>query len=1070
MSKILSISPFSLSPKYIKTHKRFSSDINEKTSNKLNCNTQFPNETEINLLKEKIKKYLNDYDLLVSELNFWKKILDKKLTSFLKNVQNVIDNDDIKFVENYTINNSAYKDYIRIKNIYNDTFSKCENDNNKIYKSLFNVEDYSLSLNILNELIASNNDINNTNKFIDCTSKVLNYVIEFNKKIQNLSDIEIYSRNKKQSNIDNLNKIGLSLPNNLKNDELKSNYSNKKIIEKYIDFKDYNNNNQTNKNNSLLAKSLYTKTPKSINCNSILSLNNNIGNNIESLKTCQSSSNIWFTPKRGYEQNIYSRKSTTPTISESFCKNFKFENKNMKNDTVNLILNSAKTIEGRSYLNKSSSMKNNIMFNKNLKFIDLSSAKNTNSKINEYKFNSNKKLNLNDRIFNLKKNSLIFGKEKKQKTFVHKKMLISNNMSNNLKKNIESLDFKNHIRANSNLVQFNNNKILHFQNISTCNNAPLNNNLSNNNDIRSSLFKMKNTNTTNQKMNKDSEKVYDNIKQSPSVMKTKCDDKILINLDFPLCIGLDLGETNCKFSIANGNNNNIKLISFKKDLYYIPTLIYFNEKKEEIKIGFEAEINGIKEPSQIVFNLLKYIGINYNEIIGKKELLPFKICKSGNNRPYVKINFNGQKDKLFYFEDILSLFLQKLFKKFFDKIIVINKLNSKINLYLELSLPNYLSYLQKKIIEKIIKNQIFPQNIKYNVFNINLIKINLENSSNIACLNDMIQIRNESTYINSLIIFIDRCSINLSIVNRYKSKYEVKAVESAHFGEEDLIENYLYYCIRNLEKTADSNLIKSPSFLYQLRKRIYSAKQNFDIMTQTQISLNINNSPLDIILTRDDYERSCDELFKKITMAIKNIIDKSKLFINDIVDIILIGQNAKSLKLKKILLDIFKENPKINEKIMCNSFYKNIDTEYLVSIGCILQALNNNNLLLQRYLFIEISSSSFGVESIDGTMSKIIQKGDILPSKNKKLVKLNNKQDNIYINIFEGEDRYVKNNKFIISAKLDKTHFSKNNEKDFIEVYIQLEIDCACNLKCFIYEPNSKNIFECLININVVKN
>ena len=1061
MNKMLSISPFTLSPKYIKKHKRFSSDINEKSFNKLDYGTHFPNEIEINLMKENIKKYLYDYGLLISELNFWKKILDKKLASFLKNVQSFIDNDDIKFVENYTLNNSDYKDYIRIKQIYDDTFSKCENANKKNNKPLFNDEDYSFSRNILNELISSNNDINNTNKFIDCTSKVLNYVIEFNKKIHKLSETEIYNTSRNQANILKINNNNLSSSNNLINDDLKSNYSNNKIIEKYIDFKDYNNYNQRNKNNSWLSKSLYNITPKSINFNSSLNLKKNIGNNIESLKTSQSSSNIWLTPKRSYQKNIYSRKSATPTISESLCKNFQFENKNTKNDTVNLILNSTKTIEGNKYLNKSSSMKNNLIINKNSKFNDLPSTRNDN------KFDYNKNINLNDRIYNLKKNSLIYGKEKEQKTFVHKKLTISNNMPN-LKKNIERLNFKNHVRSNSNLIQSSYNKILNFQNIT--NDVPLINNQNNDNDIRSSLFKMQNKQNIIQKRINENAKVFVNINKNPSIIKTNSEDIIFINSDFPLCLGLDLGETNCEISISNGNNNDIKLISFKKDLYNIPTLIYFNEKNEEIKIGFEAEHKGIKEPTQIVFNLLKYIGINFNQIIGKKELLPFKIYKSDNNRPYIKIDFNSQKNKLFYFEDILSLFLHKLLQKFFDKIKVKNKNNEKINLYLELSLPNYLSYLQKKIIEKIIKNQIFPQNIKYNGYNINLIKLNLENSSNIAFLSDMIQIKNESQYKNSLIILTDRCSINISIVNRNKTKYEIKAVESAAFGEEDLIENYLYYCIRNLEKNYKSNLIKLPSFLHRLRKSISSAKTNFDIIAQTQINLDINNSSLDIILKRDEYERSCDEFFIKITQMIKNIIDKAKLFISDIDNVILIGQTSKSQKFKKILLDIFKENPRINEKLISNSFYNNIDNEYLVSIGCVLQALNNNNLLEQRYLFIEICPFSFGVESIDGTMSKIIQKGDKLPSKNKRLVKLNNKQDNIYINIYEGEDLYVKNNKFIISACLNRTNFTKNIGKNYIEVYIQLEIDYSNNLKCFIYEPNSKNIFECLININVVKN
>ena len=64
-----------------------------------------------------------------------------------------------------------------------------------------------------------------------------------------------------------MNNNNLLSANNLINDVLKPNFSNNKIIEKYIDFKDNNNYNQRNKNNSWLSKSLYNITPKSINCN-----------------------------------------------------------------------------------------------------------------------------------------------------------------------------------------------------------------------------------------------------------------------------------------------------------------------------------------------------------------------------------------------------------------------------------------------------------------------------------------------------------------------------------------------------------------------------------------------------------------------------------------------------------------------------------------------------------------------------------------------------------------------------------------------------------------------------------
>ena len=64
----------------------------------------------------------------------------------------------------------------------------------------------------------------------------------------------------------------------------------------------------------------------------------------------------------------------------------------------------------------------------------------------------------------------------------------------------------------------------------------------------------------------------------------------------------------------------------------------------------------------------------------------------------------------------------------------------------------------------------------------------------------------------------------------------------------------------------------------------------------------------------------------------------------------------------------------------------------------------------------------------------------------------------------------MKNNKIIISVNIDKFNLRKNIREDFIEIYIQLELDNDYNLKCFIHEPNSKNTYECLINIDVVKN
>ena len=1102
------------SPKLLKKHIRFSSDIVENSNNNIiltenefnfgnrykipqhyyddSCSinnkkkvyfcenenrnkssVQFDNcalnEKEFNSLKTEINKLLHDYSSLISELNFWKKVLDKKIATFMKNIQSCIDN-DFNFVNNFGQNAQNNNNCLKLKEIYCSLFRKDINDNDlkqnftkDIIKPFLNSHDFIYSKNILNEIISSNNEINNMDKFINCSLNVLKYVIEINKKCINYNSFRKFNlENNYKRNPSEINEISRF---NIGKEGFKPNYLDNKIIEKYIDFKDYSN--ARSKKLSLSLKSYCNITPKNINKNYFT--RNIFEKNSKSLKTSQSSNNIWFTPIKNNKKSVYLRKSVTPMITEGFCKNFRFETINKNNGSINLVLNSTKTIEGNKYLNKSCSMKNNFLLNKTVKNFDLYDI-NCPSKIQfkaKNKYDSQDKINLNKSL----KNSV---KEKEKKTYIHKKLFKSNLMHTNLQENIEKLNKKNHISSNINLFQNNNDKILDTENFTSHYNKYLINNKSNN-KIKSSLFNSIIKNHDIKKSNKEERKQNYIIKKEIKVIKLNSDDKIFIEKNRPLNIGMDIGDTNCVLSVIDEVNNEIKLINFKKDLYKIPTVIYFNKDNEEIKIGQEAENCGDMEPTQIIFNLLKFVGVKYDDIIGKKELLPFKIYKNeSNKKPYIKIDYNHQKEKIFYFETILSFFIQKLFEKLFQKIVPLNYQDKTINLNLELSVPNYLSYVQKKVIEKIIQNQFLPDK-KYNNFNINLKKINFENASNIAYLYNGIKDNNIMNNGNILIIYLDRCSINLSIVNKNKNNYEVKAVESASFGEEDLNDNYICYFIRNLEKKIDINILNSPYFLYQIRKNISLFKKNIDIIQKSQINIQIpnhnsktDNDNINIVLKKEDYEKCCEEFFKRISGLIRNIINKNNINIQQIVHFVLIGQTCKSLKIKSLLLDIFKENKITSNLLMSN---KNIESDYLPSLGCSIQFLNNNNLLSNSYSFTDICPVSFGVESYDGTTEIIIPKKSTLPFKNMKLIKINNNlSNNFVINIYEGEDKYSKNNKFIISVYIDKSDLGENYIDKIIDMYIQLEIDTNYNMKCFIFEPKSKNKFECLINFDLIIN
>ena len=1073
-----------------------------------------PTQKEIDSLKQAIKKYCHDYNLLVDEVNFWKKGLDKKISYFIQNIQNFNSNDDIKFVDNFDINNTNFHESMKFRKIYsylmpnnsNNGFdlnnkiinSYCQNDNDKqSYMPFYNEQDFLLTQNILKELIFSNDDINDINKFVSCSSMIINYINEFNKKC----NIYLKSNGEKKAKSEkNSSKIyqtktfsgKFNATSKYINEDYKNNNENdNKIIEKFIDFKEYYSQNPKNKVQARFSPSFHT--PKNMPMKSILK---NKSSQNYSLKTSYSSNNLFKSPNfNSSDRNtIYSKKSNTPKF-EGLCDSIEFENSN-KNGTVDLILNSSKTIEGNRYLNKSYSVKNNNRLFKTMKNLDLPELKNS----SVIKKNNNNYLDYNSseknlpkfikKIYNLKKNNFIYEveqKEKEAKTYIHKKLSKqNNNNTSSIIINKEILNKSlNNTNENINGKRNNNNLRNSYEEKYNTNNYPKGIFKNGNNVIKSSLFKvLKYAKDEKIKKGEEEKKInHINNRNVPKITKTKCDENIIIDETKPLLIGLDLGDSECKLSVVNQFNNEIKLICFKKNEYNIPSVVYFEENKDDIKIGTEAINAGNSKPNQIVFNLLKFVGMKYDEIIGKKDLWPFKIYKnSQTSRPYIKVNHDNQKEKIFYFEDILSMFIQKLFETFFKKIILKNdskgNKSKDIKLCLQLGLPNYLNYIQKKIIEKIFQNQIFSENTTYNGYNVTLQKIKLENSTNIMCLyNELGNLNNFQK--NILSIFIDGCSINLSIVNKKRMLYEVKGIESAAFGEEDFTDNYICYCLRNLDEKRKNEFLKSPLLLYQLRKAITLTKKNFSIIPQTQTEIilpsqdsNNINPKIPFLFKKSDFEKSCDEFFKKVILLIKNILNKSGLSELDIDDIIISGQNAGCSKIKSILCDIFKNNKKINKMQLLsnsNSSNKEIDNDYLITIGNILQIMNSNQILSSKYLFIDISPFSFGIESLDGLMEIVIQKGKKLPCKNKKLIKISNKNENICINILEGEHMCAKDNKFITCAVIDKSNFKEYNNRDFVEVYVQLEIDCDYNLKCYIIEPKSNNRFECLININVVK-
>ena len=91
----------------------------------------------------------------------------------------------------------------------------------------------------------------------------------------------------------------------------------------------------------------------------------------------------------------------------------------------------------------------------------------------------------------------------------------------------------------------------------------------------------------------------------------------------------------------------------------------------------------------------------------QSELLPFKIYSTNNeeDKPYIKVNFGPQKDKVIFFEKFLIIFLQKVFENFIKKIKLEqeqNNLNVNIKIVFIYFSSKLFYLLSKKIIRRYV--------------------------------------------------------------------------------------------------------------------------------------------------------------------------------------------------------------------------------------------------------------------------------------------------------------------------------------------------------------------------------
>ena len=1070
-----------------------------------------PDSEEIKKLQFGIKNYVDDFADLINNIKKWQKEINEKICFLENSIKNNIILNSVEFINNYDNIKVSLYSIIKFRKIYSWIIEP-ENKNKKI-------------LSFLNE----DNFINKQNNIFENNSSNLNY--EYNDYLAIkylLKDINNYKDNfikKSRRILEYFNYLTKNQLLNIKNKNMNKNVEKVAINKNYLYNPNIRNKNQTERRTFEPNKDINFKSREIQQDINRISIGNKFNksydnftilfkNKSNSEKDSESNYSLTSRSNGSFHETIYSKKTYIPKKSRN-QKEIKNNLDKMSNNKNITKYHSLKDINPRKLFSNSNYLNIPQNFNGDEKLTNIKSM----IDIQQINNNINKKTYVHKKFILKKGNQLYPNNNVKinksgKNNYIQNNQLIDNNYNINKKNNLSNTDSKKDINKSPYNKQFNysekrNNNIIDIPISFIKNNK-------NNKNIKSSIFdkyinpfqmdefnnkKVNYINTINNENDKNYTKnitnqiflnrhnKYMNKFFDINIIKPLKYEFIKINNDKKLYLGIDLGNEETKFGVTK-NHNEIQLMYISENNYSIPTMVSFNNSNNEILIGSEDFL--INNPSQTVFNIIKIFGHKYDEIINNNNqaylLWPFKLYQDNYNRPYVKIKMETE-EKDYYFEEILVLFLKKLFDLLFKKISIeninVNKNDknkeSLLNLSIIVSIPNYFSFFQRKILEKLFLTEIFPKNNSfYGGYKIILDKIRIENKTNMPAL--CLKYNPKITINNILIINLDSCSVDISIISIYDNIHKVIAVDSIELVNENFTDNFINLCLKILKKNninIPKEFLYSISLLSKLRKLSSNIIKSLTLREESIFiidNLNNGNGNCIIKVNRIDYDKICFDLCKKIIILIKNILIKSNLNENDINDILLIGEATNIYKLNQMIKELFINNKNIYDKL--STFEnKNLNDEnknYYIVAGAALSAYYLNN-QFSSYIFKNICPINLGIETYNGNMDIIIKKNTELPLTNRKDIKIKNENnDDILIKIFEGEDNIAKNNKlitqFICSKKeLKCPKYNKNN--NYIEISIEFQIDNCLNIIFFVNDNKTyENLFKYEINIEKVEN
>ena len=450
-------------------------------------------------------------------------------------------------------------------------------------------------------------------------------------------------------------------------------------------------------------------------------------------------------------------------------------------------------------------------------------------------------------------------------------------------------------------------------------------------------------------------------------------------------IGIDLGTTNS--AVAHLVNGKSEIITNAEGLRTTPSIVYI--KWDELLVWELAKRKAVLEPENVVYEVKRFIGMQYDEIKTELARMPYKTKKGKDGGILIVID-----DKEYKPEQISSFILKKL-KEDAEKFLGTSITSAVI------TVPAYFNDSQRNATKA--SGEIAGLKVE-----------RIINEPTAAALNYG-EGKNKDEKICVFDLWGGTFDVTMMEIGSEGTYQVLSTSGDTHLGGAVWDERIIDFILAEFKAKEGIDLSDNSMAMQRIKDEAESAKKQLSVTERVDITIpfitmSVDGKPrnLDVTLTKAKFEELCKDLFEKTKKPVEAALSDSKLAKSDISDIVLVGWSTRMPQVVNIVKDIFNKEPK-----------SAVNPDEAVALGAAIQAgiIQGD---VQDILLLDVTPLTLATEVEGGLAHAMIPRNTTIPAK--KTNTFTNAADNqpsATVHVTQGERQFSKDNKSLGQFNID---------------------------------------------------